>query len=554
MVDKGNKPASVDIKETEGTWGGASSETKESFVNRHSCKIAVVIAIVIPLLMLQIIREAAFEAENSVDCYYHIALADLGPSVYLGKKFPMLTMSSWTEKFSDKEMIYHLVLTVLRSYQRVLNLPLDPPFHFPALFFIGLMLSAFVYTAHYFKVKKLIYWSLLLIFISPFFTNRILMLRPHLLSITLMLLCCPLVDSIKEKKGLIGLFFFSAFTAWSYSNPHFILLPVVAFSITKFPKDWSFTFLLPIVCVLGLGFGYLFHPQFPNTFINWKIQCVDVVHQAMLTERVTAIGTEFTRPGFFWLIKNLLPFGLIICTFVLLVNLHTKKRVDLSRPVIAAGAVAIVAIFAVIFGIRAMEYAVPFGVLFAGMVLAEYKQKEVKLPEFMENPKIIKYSKILILTLAVACLVFQSETLRKKGVIEPLNEFAEWTEVNNIPQNTKIANLIWSDFPFLIYSCPKYRYLSGMDPMFSYAVAPEKVKKIEQFRLRKLKLTPRELAEIVEAKYAFVRAPYTLGKVLEKRGYVAIYRGRDGWLFDLEETKGSKILKKFKKPEEQKKE
>jgi len=545
LVKDENTTDPVDIKETE----GVGEAEKESFFRRHSCKFAVFIAIVLPLLMLQILREAAFEKENSVDCYYHIAMADLGPGVYLSKEFPILTMSSWTENFSDKEMVYHLVLTVLRSYQRVLDLPLEPPFHFPALFFIGLLLTAFVYTAHYFKVKNLICWSLLLIFISPFFTNRILMLRPHLLSITLMLLCCPLVASIQEKKGMVSLFFFSAFTAWCYSNPHFILLPVLAFSITKFQKDWSLTFLLPLSCVLGLGFGYLFHPQFPNTFINWKIQCIDVVQQAMATTRVTAIGTEFSRPGILWFVKNLLPFLLIACAFVLLINLHTKKKLKISQHVLGSGAVAIVAIFAVFFGIRAMEYAVPFGVLFAGMVLAAYEQQQVNLPGLMVNPKIIKYSKILVLTLAIAFIVFQPETLSKKAVIEPIDEFAEWTKDYEIPKNTRIANLIWSDFPFLIYSCPKFRYLSGMDPMFSYAVDPEKVEKIEQLRLRKLKLTPRELAELVDAKYAFVRGPYNLGKVLEKRGYIAVYRGRDGWLFDLEKTKGSEILKKVKKTE-----
>lgn len=528
---------------------GNGEEKHESFFKRHSCKFAVVIAIVVPLLMLQVLREAAFEAENSVDCYYHISMADQGPGVYLGREFPGLTMSSWTKHFSDKEMVYHLVLTVLRSYQRVLDLPLDPPFHLPALFFIGLMLSAFVYTAHYFKLKNLLFWSLLLIFISPFFTNRILMLRPHLLSITLMLLSCPLVASINEKKGLIGLFFFAAFSSWCYSNPHFILLPVVAFSLTKWQKDWALTFLLPIICVLGLGFGYLFHPQFPNTFINWKIQCVDVVQQAMQFDRVTAIGAEFSRPGVSWLIKNVLPFLLIGCSFVLMVNLHTKKKLDISRPVIAVSAVALVAIFAVFFGIRAMEYAVPFGVIFAGMVLVEYKEKEIKMPKFMENQKIVKYTKILIISLAVACMVFQSETLAKRANIEPVDDFASWAKEKQLPPNTVIANLIWSDFPFLVYSCPQYRYLSGMDPMFSYAVAPEKVKKIEQFRLRKLKLQPRELAKLVGAKYAFVRAPYNLGKVMEKRGFVAVYRGRDGWLFDLEKTKGSKILKKIIEPQ-----
>lgn len=524
----------------------------KSFIKRHRKKFVVIIAVVVPLLILQIVREAAFKAENSVDCYYHIALADLGPAVYLDKEFPKLTMSAWTENFSDKELIYHLFLTVLRSYQKVLGLSLEPPFHFPALFFIGLMLAAFVYTANYFKVKNIVYWTLLLIFISPFFTNRILMLRPHLLSITLMLLSCPLVASIDNKKGFLGLFFFSAFTSWSYSNPHFILLPVFAFSLIKWKKNWSLTLLLPTVCIGGLAFGYLFHPQFPNTFINWKIQCVDVVAQAMSNSRVIAIGTEFSRPGLIWLVKNFLPFLIIGVAFVLSINLRAKKKLEMSSPVFASGIVAIVAIFAVFLGVRAMEYAVPFGVLFAGIVLSEYQEKGCKLPVFMENPKIVKYSKLLVITMAIAFMVFQSEVIAKRAKITPLDDFSSWTDEAGIPENSVIANLIWSDFPFLVYSCPQYNYLSGIDPMFSYAVAPQKVREIEQFRLRKLKLSPPELAKLVGAKYAFVRRPYNLGKVMEQRGFVAIYHGPDGWLFDLEESQAKQKIKKLNEIPEKK--
>ena len=509
----------------------------KSFIFRHSHKIAVVAAILIPLLILGILREAAFSAENSVDCYYHIALADSGPGFYIQKTFPKLTMSIWTENFSDKELFYHFLLSSLRSYQSFLDISLSPPFNFPALFFIALLIMAFVYTAYYFKIKNLIYYSLPLIFISPFFTNRILMLRPHVLSITLMLLCCPLVDSIKDNRSLGKLFVFSAFTAWCYSNPHFILLPVIAFSITKFKKNHLLACLLPLTCIAGIAFGYLFHPQFPNTFLNWKIQCVDVIQQALLSNRVVGIGTEFSSPGWLWLLKNALPFIIFICSFFALINLRAKKSLNFSSNVISMGIIAAVATFAVFLGIRAMEYAVPFVLLFAGLLLVEYKHRGVPLPDFIQSPRVIKYSKILIVTLSIAFLVFQIEALSKKAVIEPIDEFAEWAKNENLPKNTNIANLIWSDFPILLYSCPQFRYLSGMDPMFSYAVAPEKVKKIELLRLRKIKLSPKELSKIVDAKYAFIRKPYTLGKVLEKRGYKAVYRGRDGWLFDLEPVK-----------------
>ena len=508
-----------------------------SFLNFRKI-IVVVAAILIPLSMLSILREVAFSGENSVDCYYHVALADAGPKFYIQKTFPKLTMSAWTENFSDKELIYHFLLSLIRSYQYFLGLSLSSPFNFPALFFTGLLITAFVYTAHYFNIKNLVYFSLMLIFISPFFTNRILMLRPHVLSIALMLLCCPLVDSIKDSRSLGRLFVFSAFTAWCYSNPHFILLPVTAFSIAKFKKHHLLACLLPLICIAGIAFGYLFHPQFPNTFINWKIQCVDVIQQALLSSRVVGIGAEFSRPSWVWLFKNSLPFILFICSLFAIINLYAKKSLNISSHIVPVGIITTVAILATLLGIRAMEYAVPFVLILTGLLIVEYKREGVALPAFMQNQQIIKYSKMLIVTLSIASLVFQTEIFTKIAVIKPLDEFAKWAKNKDLPANTHIANLIWSDFPLLLYSCPQFKYLSGMDPMFSYAVAPGKVKKIEQLRTRKIKLSPQELSEVVNAKYAFVRARYNLGRILEKRGYKAIYQGEDGWLFDLMPVSG----------------
>ncbi|MBN1863806.1 MAG: hypothetical protein JW808_02775, partial [Victivallales bacterium] len=498
-----------------------------TLVTRHSRKTAAIVAFAVSLLLMLIVRELAFEAENSVDCYYHIAMADMGPSVYMGKEFPFLAMSSWTDSFSDKELVYHLLLTVLRSYQRLLGLPMGPPFNFTALFFTALLTASFVYTANFFKIRHLLPLTLLLVFVSPFFTNRILMLRPHVLSVSLMLLSCPLLSSLNRTRNMVGLFCFSAFTAWCYSNPHFILLPVVAFAAVNFTKAPWRALAMPLVCLAGIAFGYLFHPQFPNTFINWRIQCIEVVRQAINPSLGIALGTEFTSPGMGWIVRNSLPMAINVAAWLMLLNLKTRKDFDPCSNAVAVGIVAVVANLAVFFGIRAMEYAAPFSVLFAGMVLAEHARLKAPLPEFISGEKIKRYAWILMLVLSLAFLVFQTEMLRRRAVIEPLDDFARWAEGGEIPRNSLVANLIWSDFPMLLYSCPQFRYLSGMDPMFSYHVAPEKMRTIENLRLGKLSLSPNELADKLDADYAFVRKPYDLGKTLEKQGYNAIYSGRD---------------------------
>ena len=504
-----------------------------SYFQKYGKFLAICSAFIIPLLMLTALRESAFSAENSLDAYYHVAIADKGPAVFMNKTFPWMTMSNWTLHFSDKELLYHLTLSLVRSYQHFLKIPMEPPFNFPAIFFTALLLASFVFTANYFKIKNIIYYTLVLIFISPFFTDRILMLRPHLFSISLMILACPLVYSIQKKENLGKLFIFAFITAWSYSNPHFILLPVTAFALIKYPYNKTLPFFIIATTILGLIIGYVIHPQFPNTFINWKIQCIDVIMQALKSSRNISIGAEFVHPDLIWLIKNSAAFILTAIGFLILKKLHDYKKLSIHSITIAFASIATISCFATLFGIRAMEYALPFSILFVATSYNKYKLSNI--PHFFKTQKNSTrlYLKILVIAMAFCFMVYEGEIIRKKAVIKPISQFKTWIQNSNIPKNTVIANLVWSDFPFLFYDIPQYRYLFGIDPMFAFYAFPDKIQKIENILKGSLKLQPYEMAELLNAEYAFVRKPYKLEQKLKNLHYKTIYDGEDAVLFDL---------------------
>jgi hypothetical protein len=74
----------------------------------------------------------------------------------------------------------------------------------------------------------------------------------------------------------------------------------------------------------------------------------------------------------------------------------------------------------------------------------------------------------------------------------------------------------------------------GLDPMFGYVYAPERVEKLEKFRTGQLSLTPLEVSELTGARFAFVsRRVAPLAKLLIQNGFAVVYRADDGWLFDL---------------------
>jgi hypothetical protein len=515
-------------------------------------RIELISAIIIPLLLVTFIRAAGFSEENSLDCYYHIKIADAGPSCYMSKQFPKLTMSTWSERFSDKELGYHLLLSTVRKIKSFLSADMSPPFDLEALFFAYLAITSFVSVLWYLKVRHIWVYSLLFVIASPFFNNRLLMLRPHNLSIALMLLSLPVLLQAGKKSGkpwknsgLWMLFVLAFITSWCYSNPHFILLPTFAVGFAMFIKNENrkLACLLPFIVLAGLIGGYILHPQFPNTFINWKIQCVDVVRQAVFRDFPVTIGNEFKRPGWLWLLKNSGPFLLFLYALFMISRLIPKKQrvlmelKNLPGVVIASGLISIITLLGVFAGIRAMEYAAPFSIIFAAVAIKEYSAMNLPLPRPFSSPNIPRYSRLLIAVLAFAFMVCQIFHYSRIRGFRPLNDFSKWMQESGIPENSVIANLIWSDFPFLYYSCPQYRYLSGLDPMFSYDAYPEEMTQIENFRRIKITLTPKEVSKLTGSDYAFVRKPYKrFAKYIIKMGYVPIYEGDDGWLFDLRKS------------------
>jgi hypothetical protein len=379
------------------------------------------------------------------------------------------------------------------------------------------------------------------------------MLRPHNLSILLMLSALPILFSINSSKKLWRAFLLGFITSWCYSNPHFILLPASAVTVALYLKNRNrkIALITPLIVLTGLISGYIFHPQFPNTFINWKIQCIDVVRQALFHSLPVAIGGEFHSPSWLWLLKNSIPFIMFISALILIYRVSGKRCsptsiIDkLPAHLIAAGIVSAITLLAVFAGIRAMEYATPFCIIFIALTLHEFHKKGYSLPKAISGSRIRQCTKVLIIVLSLAFTCFQIDKYRMNKGFPPLNDFKIWTKTADIPENAIIANLIWSDFAFLIYSTPQYRYLSGQDPMFSYTLYPEKMKQLELFRREKIKLTPPQLANLANANFAFIRKPYKrFALSIIKQGFHPAYSGKDGWLFSISHSSSKKLPKK----------
>jgi hypothetical protein len=113
----------------------AGDDVKASRPWRKLLGVVVLLAAVLfPALISLALRETSYRGgETTNDTYYHIAMADLGPKVFLARTFPYLTISSWTDDFADKELGYHVCLWLLRQFERLAGLDTGQPFRLAAL-------------------------------------------------------------------------------------------------------------------------------------------------------------------------------------------------------------------------------------------------------------------------------------------------------------------------------------------------------------------------------------------------------------------------------------
>ncbi|MBV9463011.1 MAG: hypothetical protein JO317_02180, partial [Verrucomicrobiae bacterium] len=242
--------------------------------------------------------------ENSADAYYHVQMARLFPHAAMADQFPWTTLSIWENTFYDKELLFHGVVKVLDRLGRALGFSSEPPFHFTALALTAWVLATIWSVARSFRIPAPGWMLFALAALCPFFSHRMVELRPHLVSIALMVAFCGWARTYRRTEDLAIACGFGFVMAYAYSNPHFLLLPAVAFAIAIFPENRRLASLLPAAVLVGILVGLTFHPQFPNTFRLWKIQCVDVLRESFSGSRRVFLGGELYRPDALWLVRN----------------------------------------------------------------------------------------------------------------------------------------------------------------------------------------------------------------------------------------------------------
>ena len=438
--------------------------------------IMLVFAFLIPFVWLGALRICVVNTgENSQDALYHAMMAKLGPKVYAAKEFPWTQMSVWKDQFADKELLYHAGINAVFAIEKAFGAALNPPFHVVALFYSALAILGCVFASWRLGVRPvyLLFGAPLFSVIVPNYTFRLSVLRPHILSIAFLTFTTGLLakGSFRFRLAVVGVLSFCF--AWSYSNPHFIVIIPLVFALSQLKSGGWRELWIPVLSLGGVLLGLTLHPQFPNSFVVWKVQSWDALIAPMMAGVRLSKPTEMLSPRFGFN-RTVAPLYLmawsILMMFVRLVERKGLWKIDpniIAVTVLAGGFTVGIFVAA-----RTVEYSGPF-IAIAFLLLLEHVTREgfhLPLSRFKWGVP------GLLAVLSIGLGIYSSYYFAKECplvLIRPLPKITAFLK-EHVPEGRPVVNMDWSDFPALFYNDQDHLWQWGMDPMFSYSKDPRR--------------------------------------------------------------------------------
>lgn len=337
--------------------------------------------------------------------------------------------------------------------------------------FGGAIFALFYYILKKNQISKPLFWCLFLFFISPLFLFRLQLLRPHLVSIFLLLLGAHFLIF---KKNNLGLFWVSFCFVLFYRFPFPLLVLIISYFLAciigKIKIDW---WVLGAF-VLGLLAGFFIIPNKGE-----QIQQVHLIFKTLYLINIKHLdlhfGGELYPLGFDvgWVFITILAILAIVLP-ILWFNRFHLKTLDERRRVLTLLISTLLFFLMTIKSQRFAEYLVPVSVL-----LISYLTGKV----FRGWPAYFRFKELfreralkIVITILGIAVVFSTpflliSSLRDDQERQETIAAGEW-----LNQKSKKGEIIfhnaWDDFPILVFTNSKGRYILGADPISLYASSP----------------------------------------------------------------------------------
>ena len=386
-----------------------------------------------------------------IDPYYYLKISELTMQRGILKEFPWMQTSIWKNKFVNKEFLFHVYLM---------------PFIyiFPNLMIAGKVaisvLGGVLFTLFYrflkqFQVPHSFIWTLIAFGVNYIFVQRVCMVRPHVLSLILILLFIESLWTENPWKVLI----ISLIYPLTYTAAHFLIFIAIIYVAVLWIHQRVLKINLLLLTFVGVVGGLVLHPQFPNNLETWYVQnALLPVFNWGNKQEFWFVSEVKSLPVWAFIGVNSITLLLFSITVVVLI----LNRRNLSSLFLFIFILASVFLGMTIFAIRFVEYWVPFTVLACALGIYALKQSKLatlKTAVTVGHIGLISFSGLMyVLTMLLLPLRFPIE----------LEDTGHWLKVN-APEKAIVFTANWSDFPQLFYFNAQNYYLFGLDPVYCYA-------------------------------------------------------------------------------------
>jgi hypothetical protein len=414
----------------------------------------------IPCILLYLFAHYRFARGIGVgdpDRYFHLALAR--ETVASGRLFlqqiPQITGLGWERVFPDKEFLFHFINRWLYAWGGDAGvLRIIPVAAAAILVVLSLLVQRYVRPA----VGAFI--ISLFVLTDPWLLIRLSMLRPHLLAI---LFFCGVLHSLLRRSA-IGLFVFGVMYSWSY---HSFYVPLMLMGIFyAVDLQWKSPKLrLVIWGALGLLTGLIVHPHFPwNLWMSFR-------HAVIALFEASKSKLDFGVELFPWSTEKFLrlhlPYFYILVSSPFLVLLGVEKPREFLRKsdFLWLWASALVFLTLAAQNPRALEYAIPIGVVLMAFVAQSFGSSRRRTTVFLVGLALVAIPRMMQLSTTLSESVDPAQRgERLEKLVSSLRALPASPDGQSA--RTHLFNIEWDQAPYVYYARPDFQFLDILDPSF----------------------------------------------------------------------------------------
>lgn len=425
----------------------------------------------------------SFVGLRDADSYFHSRAAQEIGEQGIRKQFAQTVFSTWSDSYSDKDLLFHLFLIPFQGFERLIDPPaqgaedlVTPAKHAGVALYLCFF-TAMALSLRWVGARAVGLWLLVFIFTDVVVLKAMLAIRPGLLGTTFMLLEMGLLLTRRSRwLVLVG-----ALHGLSHSS--FILLPglAVATAAAHGLKGERIPWRTCAAAWAGPALTLVVNPYFPNNLSLTWTQLVEVgaaVWWGAAEIPASLFGPELlaTRTDLFlgsW--AALLPPLAAVVAFL------TRPERRLSTGGLALLFMSAMLLSLAFMSERFFDFFFPAAIVFAARAWTDFFGQAPRRELWRDRRAEVRtVAALLALCMlagqaqgGVARLWVQARAMVTLEVQRPAVEFL----VRNARPGELVYHNFWWDFSILYHYRPQGRYVCALDPMFFYRHDPELFRK-----------------------------------------------------------------------------